>query len=196
VHGNTDIGILRAVIEQHGVPRHEFERRLPQALAIMRSEVEANCTEMQCQLCPGVRELLEELQGRGKLLGVVSGNLTNIGWRKVENAGLREFFAFGSFSDDVEHRVEVFRAGLQRARELIASQSPNHQITQSANLASNRSPDCIFIGDTPADIAAAQALGASVIAVATGIYDFAELLASSPDACVPCCMDLLHTVRR
>jgi phosphoglycolate phosphatase len=184
VHGNTDIGILRAVTEQHGVPRPDFEQRLAQALAMMRAEVERNCAAIQCELCPGVRELLAELRLREKLLGVVSGNLESIGWSKVTAAGLREFFQFGSFSDQAEQRVEIFRKGLLGARELLGPQKPpNDPVT--------RSPDCIFVGDTPADIAAAQALGIPVIAVSTGIYDFAHLLASSPDACVPCCSDLL-----
>jgi phosphoglycolate phosphatase len=186
VHGNTDIGILRAVAEQHGVSRDEFERELPLAIDIMRAEVERNSSDMRCELCPGIAELLAELRRRGKQLGMVSGNLESIGSRKVGSAGLREFFSFGAFSDKAEQRVEIFRNGLLASRELLSLQGSRDEPT-------TRSPDCIFIGDTPADIAAAKALGAPVIAVATGIYDFAELLASSPDACVPCCSDLLGT---
>ena len=191
VHGNTDIGILRAVTTQHGIQSEGFAERLPRALDLMRAEVENNCSDIECELCPGIRELLIELRRQGKLLGVVSGNLESIGWKKLEAAGLRDYFAFGSFSDQAELRVEIFRAGVKRATELIVSQSSHHQITQSSNALRSRGHRCIFVGDTPADITAAQALGAPVIAVATGIYDFAELLASSPDACVPCCTDLL-----
>ncbi|MCI0348041.1 MAG: HAD family hydrolase [Acidobacteriales bacterium] len=185
VHGNTDIGILRAVTEQHGVPRSDFERKLAQALEIMRAEVANTCNAMRCELCPGIPELLIELRRRGKLLGVVSGNLESIGWSKITAAGLRELFQFGSFSDESEQRVEIFRHGFLRARALMNESCSTQQWAPGAE-------HCIFVGDTPADIAAARALGAPVMAVSTGIYSFSELLASSPDACVPCCSDLLR----
>ena len=185
VHGNTDIGILRAVIEQNGIAPAQFERSLPRALAIMRAEVEHNAAGMQCELCPSIYELLKELRKSGKLLGVVSGNLESIAWKKLEAAGLRGFFAFGSFSDNAEHREQIFRLGLAQAERLLRQQPDD---------GTGRLPvttgHCIFVGDTPADIQAAHAAGAPIIAVATGIYSFNDLLASFPDACVPCCSDL------
>ena len=187
VHGNTDIGILRAVAEQHQVPREHFDRELPRLLELMRADVERNCDGLRCELCPAICELLEELQERGKLLGVVSGNLESIGWRKIDAAGLREFFTFGSFSDHAEQRVEIFRQALSRAQAMLARGA--RQAPGQPPLAAKY---CFFVGDTPADIRAAQALGAPVIAVASGIYDFAELLASSPQVCVPSCSELLR----
>jgi phosphoglycolate phosphatase len=47
------------------------------------------------------------------------------------------------------------------------------------------------IGDTPSDIEAARTVGAPVIALATGIYSFAQLQAHDPDACFACGTDLL-----
>jgi phosphoglycolate phosphatase len=184
VHGNTDIGILRAVTQQHGVEPEDFAQKLPWALDLMRAEVEKNCPNIDCELCPGIEQLLIALHRQGKLLGVVSGNLESIGWKKIENAGLRKFFAFGSFSDGAEQRAEIFRLGILRASALLSESG----LTEHWPLGTEH---CIFVGDTPADIAAGQGLGSPVIAVSTGIYSFAELLASSPDACVPCCSDLL-----
>jgi phosphoglycolate phosphatase len=188
VHGNTDIGILRAVATQHGVEPATFEGRLGRALEIMRSEAELNSNHIQCQLCPGVRDLLEELGKRGKLLGVVSGNLESIGWRKVDAAGLRDFFAFGAFSDRAEQRVDIFREGISRAQRSFALRKAG----DSSDHWPLTTDHCVFVGDTPADIAAARALNAPIIATATGTFAFADLLASSPDACVPCCNDLLR----
>ncbi|MFZ0705552.1 MAG: HAD hydrolase-like protein, partial [Candidatus Korobacteraceae bacterium] len=85
VHGNTDIGILRAALKLHGrVGDGEFESRLPQALETMRTEVERNADRLRPELCPSIAELLAALNNDGKLLGVVTGNLERIGWRKLE----------------------------------------------------------------------------------------------------------------
>ncbi len=100
VHGNTDIGILRAALKHHGLLRDdEFESKLPRALEMMCAEVERNADRIRPELCPSIAELLASLHSDGKLLGVVTGNLERIGWRKLQAAGIRKYFAFGSFSD-------------------------------------------------------------------------------------------------
>ncbi len=175
VHGNTDIGILRAVLRREGISDAVFEAKLPAALEHMCAEVVRNAREIRAQLCPSVRELLEALRAAGKLLGVVSGNLEPVGWAKLRAAGLREFFAFGSFSDRNEQRAAIFRHGIEEARRRLGA----------------RASVCI-VGDTPADVLAAQSVGAPVIAVATGIFPVEELRALHPEVCAACCTDLLR----
>jgi phosphoglycolate phosphatase len=174
VHGNTDLGILRAVLSRAGIAAEEFERRLPELLRHMCDEVRRNAADIRVELCPSIRELLQALHHRGKLLGVVSGNLQMIGWAKLEAAGLRDYFAFGSFSDRHELREEIFRHGIDQARQRLG---PNTRV-------------CI-VGDTPSDIAAARAAAAPIIAVATGIFSRDQLSALHPDHCVSCCTELL-----
>ncbi len=175
VHGNTDIGILRAVLRREGVPDTIFEQKLPAALEHMCSEVTRNATAIRIQLCPSILELLGSLREAGKLLGVVSGNLEPIGWTKLEAAGLRAFFAFGSFSDRNEQRAAIFRHGIDEARRRLGPQA-----------------SICIVGDTPADVLAARSVGAPVIAVATGIFSVEELSQHEPDLCAPCCTDLLR----
>src|SRR5690348_9781609 len=86
VHGNTDIGILRAVIEREGVSDAGFRAKLPRAIELMCREVEEKKAELRPALCPSIRELLQSLDRAGKLLGVVSGNLEPIGWAKITAA--------------------------------------------------------------------------------------------------------------
>ncbi|MFB3814427.1 MAG: HAD family hydrolase [Terriglobales bacterium] len=174
VHGNTDIGILRAVLRREGVSDAQFESRLPEAIAHMSAEVRRNAAEIEPEVCPSIRELLLKLREAGKLLGVVSGNLEPIGWTKLERAGLREFFAFGSFSDRNELREDIFRHGVWEVRQRLG----------------NDAQVCI-VGDTPSDVGAAQRLGLPVIAVATGIYAVDALRVLDPDVCVACCTELL-----
>jgi len=174
VHGNTDVGILRAVAGGAGVPDPMFDAKLPQALERMQTWVRSNAADLRPQLCPSVVELLSGLKRRGKLLGIVSGNLEPIGWMKLQAAGIRDFFSFGSFSGAREHRVEIFREGIARACQLLGVGAR-----------------VCFVGDTPSDIAAAQQLGIPMLAVATGIYPQMELEGLHPDLCVSCCTDLL-----
>jgi phosphoglycolate phosphatase len=174
VHGNTDIGILRAVARREGVSDAEFEAHLPEVMTQMCREVRANASGIRAELCPSIRKLLERLQAGGKLLGIVSGNLESIGWTKLEVAGVRSFFSFGCFSDQHEFREDIFRAGIEETRR---------------RLGPGASP-CV-VGDTPSDIRAAQAVGVPVIAVATGIFTADQLCELNPDVCVSCCTDLL-----
>lgn len=179
VHGNTDIGILRAAVEYAG-KSDIFEARLPQALEKICAEAQRNIAEFNPELCPSIRELIQLLSSQNKILGVATGNLEMIGWAKIEAAGLRKYFSFGSFCenrDGRESRSEIFRHGVEQARVL-------------ANEAGIESPKACVIGDTPADIHAARANGISVIAVATGIFNYEELKNLNPDLCLRCCSDL------
>jgi phosphoglycolate phosphatase-like HAD superfamily hydrolase len=174
VHGNTDIGILRAALAYHAKMPGDFEARLPAARDLMCAEVARNADGLDVQLCPAITELLDLLHREGKLLGVVTGNLEQIGWRKLERGGLRHFFDFGSFSDTRELREDIFSRGVELARQL---RGPSTSVC--------------FIGDTPNDIRAAAHLGMPVIAVATGIYSCEQLLPENPTWCVSSCQELL-----
>lgn len=175
VHGNTDIGILRAVLRREGLNDTQIDSHLPEIIQRMCAEVERNREQLDPELCPSVIELVTQLHRTGKLLGVVSGNLETIGWLKLEKAGLKPMFSFASFSHPRELRADIFRYGLQQARSRTADAT------------------VYVVGDTPSDIEAARAVGIRVIALATGIYSFSDLLACEPDACMECATDLLAT---
>lgn len=169
-HGMTDLSILRAALGRAGVPEDRFERGLPRALAVVCREVEANRASIVAEVCSGIPRLLESLQAMGKLLGVASGNLEAVGWHKIEAAGLREFFNFGCFSDRCEQRSGIFKTALQRVNQELGADSR-----------------ACFIGDTPSDVRAAKDVGAPIVAVSTGTFNFAQLQACSPDLCVSDC---------
>jgi phosphoglycolate phosphatase len=191
IHGNTDVGILRAVLRREGVTDTDFQRELPRMLEHMCDQVRRNAADLRPEVCPSVRELLEALRGEGKLLGVASGNLEPIAWAKLQAAGLRDFFAFGSFSDRHELRPDIFAWGIQEARGLLSTHIDNRLEAASRRDGERCEIKVCIVGDTPSDIEAARKSGAAVIAVATGIYDQATLEACGPDVCVACCTDLL-----
>ena len=172
VHGSTDPLILIDALLLAGIGEAEVRHALPSAMVRMCAEVEARAAELRPELCPAVPQLLAELKAAGKLLGVTSGNLEPIGWAKLKAAGIAQHFSFGSFSDRNAQRAEIFRWGAEKARELC------------------KGGRICFVGDTPADIAAAKACGFPVIAVATGIYSVPELACGEPEMCIPACETL------
>jgi phosphoglycolate phosphatase len=171
-HGKTDLSILRAAVARCGVNDDQFESALPEALEVVRREVDRNHRDMAPHVCPGIVQLLEFLEDEKKLLGVASGNLESVGWHKIEAAGLRQFFCFGCFSDHNESRAEIFRNAVECVRARLGSEART-----------------CFIGDTPSDVEAARHVGARIIAVASGTFSAAELGACSPDLCVSNCGD-------
>jgi phosphoglycolate phosphatase len=173
-HGKTDLGILRAALERVGISGKAFEEKLPQALDVICRDVAIHAEEIVPHVCPSISEILHRLKDSGKLLGVASGNLESVGWKKIEKAGLRDFFSFGCFSDKYEMRGDIFRSGVAEVKNRLG----------------NSAKTC-FIGDTPEDVKAARYANAPVIAVGTGIFPADELATHGPDLCIRSCSDLL-----
>ncbi len=113
-----------------------------------------------------MRRLLYGLARRGVPVGLVTGNLTRIGWKKMERAGLRHYFQFGVFAETAPDRAELARLAIQHARQRA-------WIDGTARVS--------LIGDAPSDILAARANGIRAIAVHTGISTREELAALAPD---------------
>ena len=97
-----------------------------------------------------------------------AGNIEEIGWLKLEVAGLRTFFRFGAFGDESDHRADLVRLAVDRARATIGIDYAGEQIW--------------IIGDTPRDIACARSAGTKVVAVATGRWSAEQLAEHRPDA--------------
>jgi phosphoglycolate phosphatase-like HAD superfamily hydrolase len=114
--------------------------------------------------------LLYRLSRRGVVSGLVTGNLTAIGWKKMERAGLRRYLRFGAFAELARDRAGLVRIAVAQARR-------EGWIDRASPIA--------LIGDHPNDIRAARANGVRSIAVATGLVGADELAAHSPDVLVP-----------
>jgi len=125
---------------------------------------------LERKVCPGVRRTLLRLQRRGAVVGLVTGNLSRIGWKKMERAGLRPYFRFGAFAELAKDRAGLVRVAIRHARRerWIA---PDSRIS--------------LIGDHPNDVRAARANGIRAIAVATGLVSIEELRSHEPDVILP-----------
>ena len=177
VHGSTDTAILNEACRRAGIPAEVLEPQVEAILEAMRQTVSDRRGEMNLRLMPGVKDTLAHLAGKCALLGVATGNLEMIGWIKIEEAGLREWFRFGGFSDHFPDRSELVADAARKARELAGAEARV----------------CV-VGDTPRDIVAAHANSLPVIAVATGNFSFDVLLEGRPEVCASSLTDLLaHT---
>ena len=173
-HGKTDPGILRAALERGGIDSQTIDRKMAEALEVMRRDAAEKASDFNPNVLPGVPEVLELLRTEGKLLGVSSGNLESIGWLKLKAAGLCNFFEFGCYADDCELRENIFRKAMAEVR---------HRLGPKATVC--------FVGDTPDDVRAARRVGGKVIAVGTGIFKVEDLGPLGADATVASCAELL-----
>jgi phosphoglycolate phosphatase-like HAD superfamily hydrolase len=114
--------------------------------------------------------LLYRLSRRGIPAGLVTGNLTRIGWKKMERAGLKPYLRFGAFAELAADRAGLVRIAVRHARR-------QGWIDHTSPVA--------LIGDHPNDIRAARANAVRSIAVATGVVPAEELATHDPDILVP-----------
>jgi phosphoglycolate phosphatase-like HAD superfamily hydrolase len=105
-------------------------------------------------------------------MALVTGNLTRIGWRKLERAGLDHYFRFGAFGEMAPTRGGLAKLAIEQARR--------------EGLVDGK---ISLIGDATQDVLAARENGIRSIAVRTGITPPEELERSAPDLLID---DLTH----
>jgi phosphoglycolate phosphatase-like HAD superfamily hydrolase len=166
VQGMLDPVILTAMMRRAGVKMPEVREAMPAILRAAERYYLRVCPELHDKHCPGVQPVLERLTRRHILLALVTGNLTRIGWRKLERAGLRDYFRFGAFGEMAGTRAGLAKLAIRRARreKLIERGAP-----------------ISLIGDATSDIVAAHANGIRAISVQTGITPVEELIPLHPD---------------
>ena len=170
VAGMLDRDILTTMMIRAGMKPSEIRRAMPGIVTRAQSIYVRNSIDLARKVCPGVRRMLGRLQQRDAVIGLVTGNLTRIGWHKMERAGLRPYFRFGAFAELANDRAGLVRFAVRHARR-------EGWITRATRIS--------LIGDHPNDVRAARANGIRAIAVATGLTAIEELQRHSPDIVVP-----------
>jgi len=166
VHGMLDPDILREMMRNAGQSVGFIRRHLPAIMQQAQTIYVRRCPDLRKKTCPGVRRVLYGLKRRGVPVGLVTGNLARIGWKKMERAGLRHYFRFGAFAGTAPDRAALARNAIGYARG-------RKWIDGDARIS--------LIGDAPSDILAARANGIQSIGVHTGISTREELAALGPD---------------
>jgi phosphoglycolate phosphatase-like HAD superfamily hydrolase len=106
------------------------------------------------RLHAGVVELLDALGAHAEMaIGLGTGNIRPGARVKLARLGIHERFPFGGFGCDHEDRAEILRIGAARGAALLGIDPAGCRV--------------VVVGDTPRDVAAAQAIGAESLGVGT-----------------------------
>ena len=165
-HGRTDRSLVCQFLRQEGIPvtDQEIQRFLAGYLGFLEDRLGHDIGEV----CSGVPELIRALRNHRDTphLGVLTGNIPRGARLKLRAHGLDDLLGFGVFGDGHEDRNQLAINALRIAKERFGPGFSGDEI--------------LVIGDTPADIECARAIGARSLAVATGGDPLEALLEHSP----------------
>ncbi|KAL2610042.1 hypothetical protein R1flu_028615 [Riccia fluitans] len=169
-HGSTDPMVLVNTLEHYGIPLDQATFRLHDLKEKMLDYARDNANQIGegLELLPGVEALLMALAERKTdvVVGLVTGNLEEIAWLKMDGLGIRKYFStpnFGGFGSDHSDRGELVKIATQRAEALYPGEFSLK----------------VHVGDTPNDIRAAEYGGVLALGVCTGVFSRDDLLAAS-----------------
>lgn len=165
--GRTDVGLVREFFRlNHIEPDTEHFRRFFESYVFWLDHILA---QSETQACPGIWELIHDLQALpdAPTLGLLTGNVRLGAEIKLRHFDLWKEFVTGAFADDHEERDQIAHAAHRRGSKLFGRQLRGEEI--------------VVIGDTPLDIKCGRAIGANVLAVATGGATLADLKQHKPD---------------
>lgn len=165
-----DRDILSIMMRNAGFSDAAIRRHMPEVVRQSQAVYPESCPDLRRRVCPGVRVALERLRRHGVVMGLVTGNLTRIGWTKIEQAGLQEYFRFGAFAELARDRAGLVRIAVREA-------------LRSGWI--ERASPMTLIGDHENDILAARANKIRAVAVATGISTADQLSRLKPDLLLP-----------
>lgn len=165
--GRTDVNLVREFFSLHQIPATPrnfdrfFERYVFWLDHILR--------ESRTSICAGVLDFISGLQAlpQPPLLGLLTGNIRLGAEIKLRHFDLWETFHTGAFADDHEDRNQIAAVARERGRRVLNEELRGDQV--------------LVVGDTPLDIRCGRAIGAKVLAVATGGATLDELKSHQPD---------------
>ena len=165
--GNTDRNVLNQVMAARGLRLGEEEIR--RIFGEIAEELRVLLRENPAREVAGAGSFLARLAGAGVALGLVTGNIRECAYLKLESVGFDRFCGCGGFGDEHAERAKIARSALAAAK------------TAGIELAEGRG--CL-VGDTPFDVAAGLALGFPVIGVASGKFGAESLLSAGASTVV------------
>lgn len=167
--GKTDWQTLLDLMVKEGFSNDDIQRLMPEYETVVARHLTTIIPDYQIETCPGAVEVVQEVRRRQNMIpGIVTGNVSTTAPIKLRAAGFDpDWFVVGAYGSEAADRNHLPPLAVARAEKLAGRTIPPEQV--------------IIIGDTPADIACARALGGIAVAVATGYTPREELAATNPD---------------
>ena len=171
--GNTDPLIVKEIFTRANfaieIGDQEWQRFTDNLRASYQQHVERGLTKVQA--LPGALELLRALAGHGAFdASVVTGNFEVTAQVKLQAAELHFYLSRGAYASDSSHRPDLPAIAKRRWEERCGRPIEAAQ--------------CVIVGDTPSDLAAARQNHMKCLLVGTGRYPIEELEYWRPDACL------------
>lgn len=154
--GKIDSQILMEIAQFYGASREEARAKVQDAMTATLDYFMKHVQKNHYRAIPEAEPLLKKLKLLGIPLGLLTGNIEEIGWEKMQLVGLRDYFTFGAFGSLAYKRVDLIPIARERLEKILGVKIPLQNL--------------VIIGDTPLDIACARAGNIEVIAVTTGKY--------------------------
>jgi phosphoglycolate phosphatase len=156
--GRTDLLIMKELLEREGFAPRDID--LEQLSRIYLRSLKAAVSNDPGFVLPGVTALLDRLAGESDIdLALGTGNLEEAAYIKLRFHKLDGYFRTGGFGSDALRRSDLIREGIRKASDYF-------RVTFAR---------VVVVGDTPFDIEAANANGASCISVASGPFTTKDL---------------------
>jgi phosphoglycolate phosphatase len=165
--GRTDPSIVREFFGHYSIPpTPENFRRFFDAYVFLLDDL---LRRLDGKVLPGATEMIAAFAAlpHRPTIGLLTGNIRLGAQIKLSHYGLWPHFRTGGFGDDHEDRNQIAAIARDRAQRFWP-----HGL---------RGEEILVIGDTPRDIECARAIGARVLAVATGKFSVEELRRDQPD---------------
>ena len=165
--GRTDVNLVREFFSFHNIPPtpENFQRFFERYIFWLDQMV----SQSNGGPCRGALEFLNSLRALPSppMLGLLTGNIRLGAEIKLRRYKLWDVFETGAFADDGEDRNQIAVVARERGNRVLGRKLRGEEI--------------IVVGDTPHDIRCGRAIGAKVLAVATGGATLHELKQHQPD---------------
>ena len=165
-HGMTDQQIIIELMKLKGIDEHKILSKLKDCMQTMIDSFNRVSDQDEVVLLDGVKELLSELESKGFIIGLVTGNLEPIARGKLKKAGINHYFKVGGFGNEDINRVNLVKLAIKKSEERFGFKF---------------NKNVFLFGDTPQDVKSGKAAGATAIGVTTGIYSKEQLKEAGAD---------------
>jgi phosphoglycolate phosphatase-like HAD superfamily hydrolase len=167
--GKTDWQTLVELLTPLGLTYTDVQRAMPEYNRVMGAHLERIIGAYTVTPCVGTLELVAYLHAHSAaLLGLVTGNVSKAAPVKLRAAGFEmAHFPVGAYGDEAMSRDDLPILALTRAQRHYGHPIQPEQV--------------VVVGDTPADIQCARALGAVAVGVLTGFSSREAMEATQPD---------------